>query len=64
MVVLCVCMSVKCMLLCVLGVMLSCCLSQGHYLAVGTNSGGVQIWDPVAVKHVNTLSGHSARVGK
>ena len=52
------------MLLCVLGVVLLCCLSQGHYLAVGTNSGGVQIWDPVAVKHVNTLSGHSARVGK
>ena len=31
---------------------------------MGTNSGAVQIWDPVAVKHINTLSGHSARVGK
>ena len=37
---------------------------QGQYLAVGTNSGYVQIWDPAVMKHLSTLNGHSGRIGQ
>lgn len=36
---------------------------KGNYIAVGTFKGDVQIWDAGAAKLLNTLSGHSARVG-
>lgn len=36
---------------------------QGNLVAVGTNSGYVQIWDVAVNKQVNKLVGHSARVG-
>lgn len=36
---------------------------KGNYIAVGTFKGDVQIWDAAASKLVNTLSGHTARVG-
>jgi WD40 repeat protein len=37
---------------------------QGNLVAVGTHKGYVQIWDVAATKKINTLEGHSARVGK
>lgn len=37
--------------------------NRGSYLAVGTNRGGVQIWDPVHLRLVRSLTGHTARVG-
>lgn len=36
---------------------------RGTHLAVGTNSGEVQIWDVSAVKKIRTMAGHLARVG-
>jgi cell division cycle 20-like protein 1, cofactor of APC complex len=36
---------------------------KGNYIAVGTFKGDVQIWDAAVSKLVNTLSGHTARVG-
>jgi cell division cycle 20-like protein 1 (cofactor of APC complex) len=36
---------------------------KGNYIAVGTFKGDVQIWDAAASKLVNTLNGHTARVG-
>uniref|UniRef100_A0A8C4QBL4 Fizzy-related protein homolog n=1 Tax=Eptatretus burgeri TaxID=7764 RepID=A0A8C4QBL4_EPTBU len=36
---------------------------RGGHVAVGTHKGLVQIWDAVAGKKVNTLEGHTARVG-
>ena len=33
-------------------------------MAVGTHKGFVQIWDAAAQKRLNTLEGHSARVGE
>jgi hypothetical protein len=36
---------------------------KGNYIAVGTFKGEVQIWDAAASKLVNTLTGHTARVG-
>ncbi|PXF42947.1 Protein FIZZY-RELATED 2 [Gracilariopsis chorda] len=36
---------------------------QGTHLAIGTRSGGVQVWDAAMRKLVRTMSGHSARVG-
>lgn len=36
---------------------------RGPFLSIGTNNGEVQIWDSVKLKKVNTLKGHSARVG-
>ncbi|XP_022316457.1 fizzy-related protein homolog [Crassostrea virginica] len=36
---------------------------RGHLVAVGTHKGYVQIWDVAATKKLNTLEGHSARVG-
>jgi len=36
---------------------------KGNLIAVGTYKGDVQIWDTQASKIVNTLTGHSARVG-
>jgi len=37
--------------------------SFSDYIAVGTNSSAVQIWDTKAQKLVRTMNGHSARVG-
>ena len=36
---------------------------RGDKVAVGTHRGFVQVWDVTANKRVNTLTGHSARVG-
>ncbi|KAK6179711.1 fizzy-related protein homolog [Patella vulgata] len=36
---------------------------RGNLVAVGTNKGHVQIWDVAMTKKINTLEGHSARVG-
>merc|ERR1719468_54825 len=36
---------------------------RGNFVAVGTHRGFVQVWDVTANKKVNTLEGHSARVG-
>lgn len=36
---------------------------KGNYIAVGTFKGDVQIWDASASKLINTLTGHTARVG-
>jgi cell division cycle 20-like protein 1 (cofactor of APC complex) len=36
---------------------------KGNFIAVGTFKGDVQIWDAAASKLVNTLTGHTARVG-
>lgn len=36
---------------------------RGNYLAVGDESGVVQAWDVNAAKQINTLTGHSNRVG-
>lgn len=36
---------------------------RGDYLAVGLNSGSVQIWDPERVQLLRTFTGHTARVG-
>lgn len=36
---------------------------KGNYVAVGCESGLVQVWDVTANKHINSLVGHSNRVG-
>ncbi|XP_038068651.1 fizzy-related protein homolog [Patiria miniata] len=36
---------------------------RGNLVAVGTHKGLVQVWDSSTQKRVNTLKGHSARVG-
>lgn len=36
---------------------------QGNLVAVGTNSGYVQVWDVAANKQISKLVGHTARVG-
>ncbi|KDN42521.1 WD40 repeat-like protein [Tilletiaria anomala UBC 951] len=36
---------------------------RGTHVAVGTNSGNVQIWDAETCKLIRTMGGHSARVG-
>lgn len=36
---------------------------RGDYLAVGTSSGLLQIWDTHAQKIVNRLRGHTTRIG-
>ena len=36
---------------------------KGTHLAVGTNRGEVQIWDPVAQKKLRVMTGHQSRVG-
>eukprot|EP00929_Paragymnodinium_shiwhaense_P111843 TRINITY_DN80132_c0_g1_i1.p1 TRINITY_DN80132_c0_g1~~TRINITY_DN80132_c0_g1_i1.p1 ORF type:complete len:471 (+),score=92.60 TRINITY_DN80132_c0_g1_i1:87-1499(+) len=35
----------------------------GHHLAVGTDMGEAQVWDPVETKKLRTMTGHRARVG-
>lgn len=40
-----------------------CWSERGQYLAVGTHTGMVQIWDASAEKKLHSLSGHSGRVG-
>lgn len=37
--------------------------NSGVHLAVGTNSGQLQVWDTVKVKMLKNLSGHDGRVG-
>mgnify|MGYP000929521941 FL=1 len=36
---------------------------RGGFLSVGTNSGEVQIWDPVKLKKIRVMTGHTSRVG-
>lgn len=36
---------------------------RGHLVAVGTHKGFVQVWDVSTNKRINTLEGHTARVG-
>jgi cell division cycle 20-like protein 1 (cofactor of APC complex) len=36
---------------------------NGDYLAVGTNSGSLQIWDVATEKKLRTFSGHEGRIG-
>ena len=36
---------------------------RGTYLAVGTNTGEVQIWDAAKCKRIRTMAGHRSRVG-
>lgn len=36
---------------------------RGHFVAVGTNKGPIQIWDVQAQERVTTLSYHANRVG-
>lgn len=36
---------------------------RGNLVAVGTHKGLVQVWDVTASKRINTLDGHTARVG-
>ncbi|KAK3826137.1 MAG: putative subunit of the anaphase promoting complex [Benniella sp.] len=36
---------------------------SGSYLAVGTDTGKIQIWDVEAARRVRTMTGHSQRVG-
>ncbi|XP_010434020.1 PREDICTED: protein FIZZY-RELATED 1-like [Camelina sativa] len=36
---------------------------RGTYLAIGTSSGKVQIWDAVRCKSIRTMEGHRLRVG-
>lgn len=36
---------------------------RGNYVAVGCETGLVQVWDVTANKQINTLSGHTSRVG-
>lgn len=53
--------------LCDLGIDDSVCsvgwAQRGTYLAVGSNSGKVQIWDATRCRKVRTLEGHRMRVG-
>ena len=36
---------------------------RGALLAVGTNNGGVQLWDAAKCKCVRSMGGHTARIG-
>jgi len=38
-------------------------IEEGNYLAVGTSSGDIQLWDTDKNKRLRTMSGHSSRVG-
>ncbi|KAF9963663.1 substrate-specific activator of APC-dependent proteolysis [Modicella reniformis] len=38
-------------------------ISMGTHLAVGTDTGTIQIWDVANTKRVRTMTGHSQRVG-
>ncbi|KAK7492880.1 hypothetical protein BaRGS_00015827 [Batillaria attramentaria] len=38
-------------------------IKEGNYLAVGTSSGEVQLWDVAQQKRLRNMTGHSARVG-
>ena len=42
----------------------SWCTMPGHskYIAIGTNSNAIQLWDTIAAKRVRTLHGHSGRI--
>ncbi|XP_050529116.1 fizzy-related protein homolog isoform X2 [Daktulosphaira vitifoliae] len=36
---------------------------KGNYLAFGTQDGSVEVWDIIAEKQINSLAGHTGRVG-
>ncbi|XP_041474735.1 cell division cycle protein 20 homolog [Lytechinus variegatus] len=38
-------------------------ITEGNYLAVGTSSGDVQLWDVESAKRLRCMQGHAARVG-
>lgn len=38
-------------------------IQEGHILAVGNNSGSVELWDCSQMKRLRVMNGHSARVG-
>lgn len=38
-------------------------IQEGHILAVGTNSGVVELWDCNKMRRLRVMTGHSARVG-
>lgn len=38
-------------------------IQEGDYLAVGTTTGSVQLWDCSQIKRLRIMEGHSARVG-
>lgn len=38
-------------------------IQEGHILAVGTNSGNVELWDCSKMKRLRVMTGHNARVG-
>lgn len=38
-------------------------IQEGHILAVGTNSGNVELWDCSKMRRLRVMTGHSARVG-
>lgn len=38
-------------------------IQEGHILAVGTNSGNVELWDCSKMKRLRVMNGHSARIG-
>lgn len=38
-------------------------IKEGNYLALGTSSGEVQLWDVAACKRLRNMTGHAARVG-
>ncbi|XP_069696576.1 cell division cycle protein 20 homolog isoform X2 [Periplaneta americana] len=38
-------------------------IQEGHYLAVGTSMGVIQLWDCASMKRIRIMGGHSARVG-
>ncbi|XP_033637169.1 cell division cycle protein 20 homolog [Asterias rubens] len=38
-------------------------IQEGNFLAVGTSTGEVQLWDVTATKRLRNMTGHAARVG-
>ncbi|XP_072024015.1 cell division cycle protein 20 homolog [Amphiura filiformis] len=38
-------------------------IKEGNYLAIGTSSGDVQLWDVESSRRLRNMSGHAARVG-
>ena len=36
---------------------------RGSHLAIGTNRGELQIWDPVTTRKLRTMTGHQSRIG-
>lgn len=38
-------------------------LDQGPHIAIGTNTGAVEIWDAETQQFIRTMRGHTSRVG-